>query len=189
LQAYLANYMTDAEAQALAEQMAGIPVGTVEPAEIGASSEIIAGSVQGGTITWWGTDIGVDYWLSDAWLLRANYSWAPPSTQDLGPGRYNPDGYPRNRGLVALAYRPPGEGLTGLLEVRGQTEKEMQVGRYSGVVEGYVVVDLTLGYRFPGNLGLSAYLTGTNILDKRYVEIVGGKELGRLVMLRMQLDF
>lgn len=179
--------MSPSEADSLAHEIAGIPVGTVTPKESGASDGLIYSDVNWERTpqTHWGLDIGSTYNWSSGWQVRLAYSWRPPRW--FVEGQSLPR-HPHSVGSVGVAYDPDRPGLRGSVEVRGQTSKYMDVQIWKGKVKGFIVTDLNLGYRFRSLPQMGLYLNVSNVFDDRHVELVGGKVLGRLITGRVQLD-
>ena len=65
----------------------------------------------------------------------------------------------------------------------------MNSGVYIGAVDGYSVVDASVGYRLPFQPSTHVSLTANNILDNMHREFVGAPEVGRLLLLRVRYDF
>jgi len=59
----------------------------------------------------------------------------------------------------------------------------------NGTIERYQLLDAGFSYRPPILRGGLWALNATNLLNKKHTEFVGGGEIGRLVMTRMQLSF
>jgi hypothetical protein len=173
-------------AAARASAIKDIPVGTVAPQEIGASSELILTDVRGeGSSTIWGVDIGAAYRFPSGWQLAANYSYQNPNEYVMD----EPRGSPQNAGLLRVAYDPARSGLRGSMELRAADSWCMNVnGVFVGVVDAFAVLDLNLGYRFRSIPQMGLFLNMTNIFDNQHAENVGGKIIGRLITARVQLD-
>ena len=56
-------------------------------------------------------------------------------------------------------------------------------GLYYGVIGGYDLLDVHLGYSF--NEHLKLYCTLNNIFNNKHVEIIGGPAIGRQVVVRL----
>ena len=56
-------------------------------------------------------------------------------------------------------------------------------GIYYGTIENYNLFDLHLGYKISDHFKLWASIN--NVLDNRHTEIIGGPELGRMIVLRL----
>jgi iron complex outermembrane receptor protein len=65
----------------------------------------------------------------------------------------------------------------------------MNSGVYLGEVDGYQVVDASVGYQLPFQPGAHVSLTANNILNNMHREFVGAPEIGRMLLLRLRYDF
>ena len=63
-----------------------------------------------------------------------------------------------------------------------------QSGVYQGSIDGFSVVDASLGYRVPGT-GTTISTTINNVFDYKHREFIGVPEVGRLALLKVQFEF
>ncbi|MEE9269034.1 MAG: TonB-dependent receptor [Candidatus Krumholzibacteria bacterium] len=184
LETYLSGFMTPAEAAAVAQQVSSNPVGTVAPREAGSSSEILlAFAPLDGARTSWGIDINARVALVDQFSLAATYGYHRADARDEFTS------VPQNRGAVRLEYQRPSDSFAAALQVRSQSPYTMDVAVWTGKVESFTVVDLDVAYRPDWLSRVQLFVNVSNLLDEEHVEIVGGKELGRLATARIQFDF
>jgi iron complex outermembrane receptor protein len=83
--------------------------------------------------------------------------------------------------LKATYESPKGFSIAAYL--RHVDQFPWKSGIYFGTIEGYSIFDLHLGYKINDHLKLWA--TFNNALDNRHTEIIGGPELGRMIVLRL----
>ncbi len=80
------------------------------------------------------------------------------------------------------------KGLSAELRMRGVASFPVY-SFINGNVTSYQLVDAGFSFR-PAILGGALWaINATNLLDKRHTEFVGGGEIGRLVMTRLQYQF
>ncbi|UCF20946.1 MAG: TonB-dependent receptor, partial [Gemmatimonadota bacterium] len=96
---------------------------------------------------------------------------------------------PRNKALLAAAYRSARLGLSAELRGRYVGGFEMNSGVFIGPVESYTLFDAYVTYALPFSRGTEVTLSGLNILDERHQESPGAPSLGRLVTLRVRQTF
>ena len=105
-----------------------------------------------------------------------------------GPGaEVVPLNAPGLKGSAAVMYGDAESGFHGTLRARAIRGFPASSGVYAGEVEGYGVVDLTLGYRFRRS-GLWLQLGVQNLLDTGYSAFPGSPTLGRMTLLRLRYD-
>jgi len=190
LQAYLAGYMTAADAAQLAGTIAQIPAGTISPEETPHYTDLLAVSPRGGAYTLWGADLGLDLALSRAVTVGGTYSWVSadtiPNVEVLGVVYLNA---PRDKASGRVEVRSERLGLTA--GVRGRYVRSFPVknGVYEGYVDAYALVDLALGIAIPGWRAATLTVTVQNLLDEKHIEFVGAPELGRFFLTRLRVGW
>lgn len=201
LGAYLEKFMPQAQAQALATaiggipgsaQATGIPVGTVSPeGKIAGSPDVLLTYRNFGKLDRWGSDVGIEARLLDPLSLLATYSWTSknlfPRSETGGLADINLNA-PENKGSVGLRYGDESTPLTAEARVRFVDGFPMQSGDYVGRVSSYTVGDASIAYRLRSrNVILS--LSAQNIFNNLHREFVGAPRLGRLVYVQTQYTF
>ena len=63
-----------------------------------------------------------------------------------------------------------------------------QSGVYQGSIDGFSVVDVSLGYRLPGT-GTTISTTINNVFNNKHKEFVGVPDMGLLALLQVQFEF
>jgi len=176
------------QAAAVAAAAAGIPLGTVV-ADGQETAEVLLVNELGGEFTNWGADLTIEARLSPSFLLSGYYSWLDKNIVDLSGVGEQVLSVPRNKASLGLTYRENHHGLDGQLQGRWIESYPVGSGVYSGQIGTYAVVDLGLAYRITWSPEVRVSVEAQNILDNRHQESIGAPELGRLVMVRVQVDF
>ena len=96
---------------------------------------------------------------------------------------------PKWKGHLMARYDNEATGLLGEARARLIGGFPQSAGVFVGDVEGYSLLDLTLGYRFQRFPNATVTLTASNVFDDRHFPMIGAAEIGRLVMLRLRYDF
>jgi iron complex outermembrane receptor protein len=186
LGAYLGNFMTPAEAAALASTVAAIPVGTVTPEE-GDPADLIATTVSFGELAFYGAELGVTFMPSEKWTLSGTYTYMSKNFFPRRPGE--PDDLtlnaPRFKFGGSVNFRDREKGIDCQVRSRFVDSFRVVSGQGRGVIDSYTVVDLSASYRLPFYEGLELALSVQNLLDSRHREYVAVPEIGRLAMLRL----
>ena len=189
LETYLANFMSPAEAAAIASAASDIPLGTISPVQ-GDSTEILLVGRQGARARFWGADLAVSAELGRHFLLSGTLSWSSkdriPGAGGFGDIVFNS---PRTRAGLGIAYRNPNSGLGAELRGRSVSSFPVKSGFYSGQVDAYTILDGSLSYRLPWIQSITLTLSVDNLLDQRHREFVGAPVLGRLILAQIKADF
>lgn len=192
LVAYLTPYLGGdaAAAAAVAAGMSGIPLGVVNPANAADPSALLMLRRQGGSFSRVGVDLEVGYLLTNGLTVTGNYSWVNrDSIGRAGGSDMAVLSAPRNKGALAVSYRPSGRwwGVWAQgIAVEGYPVKS---GWYKGDIPSYTVVNLGAQVALPSNQGMTLTVTASNLFDNVHQEYVGAPAIGRLVMVRLQAVF
>jgi len=188
--AYLTPYLGSASAIALAAVMDSIPLGVINPANAPDPSALLMLRRQGGSFSRVGVDLEVGYLVASGLTVTGNYSWVNrDSIGRAGGSDMAVLSAPRNKGALAVSYRPAGSwwGVWAQgLAVEGYPVKS---GWYKGNIPSYAVVNLGGQVALPSNRGLTLAVTATNLFDNVHQEYVGAPAIGRLVVVRVQAEF
>lgn len=186
--------MTQQDVDALVTGLVSIPMGTVSPAEWDAA-DILLSYRNVGDVNLWGFEAGADYVVSPSVTLGGSVSFASKNCFDL-----DQDGAcaspvdramnaPRWKGHLNAQLTGEASGLSGQARVRFISGFPQSAGVFVGDVNGYTLVDASLGYRFKRLPNVTAVLTASNLLGSLHRPMIGAPEIGRLTMLRLRYDF
>lgn len=172
----------------------GIPIGVVTPVESGGADPALILTYRNlGRVELFGADMTATVILNPHWEATLGGAWVSDDTFTANEGLVTEEDIPLNaptlKGTAALRYRNQDTGLSGQLRGRFVNGFPANSAVYSGDVEGYGVLDLTLGYRIPQLRGMSVTLDVSNILNDGYQTFIGSPELGRFALLRVMYDF
>jgi iron complex outermembrane receptor protein len=190
LEAYLSNYMTPVEAAAIAGEATKIPMGTVSPDQIdGYDILTVTHQVGDYTYSFWGIDLGIEVSLSPKLVLGGDYSFFHDNVIEgvdvVGTVILS---VPNHKGAAWIRYRNEQKGWTAGVTGRALDGFLVDSGFYTGEVDAYTVLDLNIGYRLIQVPRMVLSLDATNVFDHRHQEYVGAAEIGRLVMVKLQMD-
>jgi iron complex outermembrane receptor protein len=190
LEAYLAQYMTPAQAAQLADTIAQIPAGTVSPEEALHPTALLAVSPRGGAYTLWGADLGLDVAVTPAVTVGGTYSWMNadtiPNVDVLGVVYLNA---PRDKASARIEYRSERLGFFAGLRGRYVRSYSVKNGVYEGRVEAYGILDAAVGVAVPWLRVATLTVTVQNLLDERHIEFVGAPEIGRFALARLRVGW
>ena len=151
----------------------------------GIVTPIVVGYLNYGEVDVWGLDASVTYFISREISLDLTYSHLG-MTEFFNPitKATDPINAPTHKGGIKIQYAPRKWPFSLSLNGRYVDSFKWSSGIYFGDINAYTIFDLHVGYQF--NENLSGNLTINNMLDHRHTEIIGGPELGRVIILRLQ---
>lgn len=146
-----------------------------------------------GKISYWGIDIGIEYFLASDWSVFSNISWISDNLFD-GPKPEDTQGYDQTYPLniptfklrTGVNYNAP-ERWNGNLFFSYDAPFESRLGLYSGTVKARFVLDTNLGYSW--SKGIYTGITAGNILDNRHQSFPGMPEVRRRVLGKIIYKF
>lgn len=182
-------------------QFAAVPVGTVVPDQPGVAPDagltnrsdiVFTYRTVNETIELWGSDMALDFDLTDRVTLMSTYSWVsrtkfPNIPAGVDTLRLNA---PQHKGSLTARYSDDVSGWT--TEVRGRYTDAFRVnsGVYVGRVPVNALLDLNVSYKLQTiGRGMTLSLAASNLLDERVPTFVGVPAIGRLIMTKVQYDF
>ena len=144
---------------------------------------VVVGYLNYGKVYMWGADMSMTYFFSRNLILDANYSFLSISNfSNPLTGTKEPINAPRNKWSLKATYESP-KGFSVAAYMRHVDQFPWKSGIYYGTIKDYNIFDLHLGYKISDHFKLRASIN--NVLDNRHTEIVGGPELGRMIVLRL----
>ena len=173
--------------------IASLPLGTVAPDQTG-SHDLLLTYRNFGEVWYSGADLAIEVLLSDQFSLNGNFSWKSAECfnsddddcEDIDDIALNA---PSHNGSFGFTYANQGTGFSAQGRLRMTAGFPVNSGVYIGHVDAYRVVDASLSYRLPFQVGTTLSVTANNLLDSNHQEFVGAAPLGRFVAFRVRLDF
>lgn len=142
--------------------------------------------------SFWGADLGLEYYFSNDFSAFFNYSWVSDNEfmqnvvgveGDPLPTYLN---IPKNKYRFGVNYTPE-KGIRGNLAFQHDDSYFAAAGQFAGDTEERNLVDAAIGYAF-GN-GLSIDVSATNLLDSDYRYLPNMPKLGRRTLARLTYVF
>jgi len=190
LETYLAQYLSPAEAAALATMLSSMPLGVVNPVNSPDPNDILILRHQGGEFTRLGVDIDLEYALSNRLTIGGTYSWVNrDSIGSAGGSDAAVLSAPRNKGALRVSYRDRAGGWSVWGQGVAVESYPVQSGRFSGRIPSYAVLDVGGEVRLIRRPAVGLALTVTNAFDHRHQEYIGAPEIGRLLAVRLRARF
>ncbi len=178
----------------IVEAASGLPLGTVVPDQVD-NGDLLVTYRNFGEVDYMGFDLAAEVLASDRVSIAGSYSYQSDECFDFnedGDCRSSDDialNAPQHKGSLGVTFDDRASGFTAQGRVRVTDGFPMNSGVYIGDIEGYSVIDATIGYRLPFQPGTQISLTANNILDNLHREFVGAPEIGRLLLFRVRYDF
>ncbi len=171
----------------------GVPLGVVNfDNDLSNGSDVIVTYRNFGELNVYGSDLAAELLLDGGMSLQGTYSWVNKDffpREEIGGGVQDISlNAPKSKGSLAARYRSPTSTLSG--ELRGRYVAEFPVFSFiNGTIPTYTLLDAGFSVRPEFLRGALFSLNATNLLNKKHVQFVGGGEIGRLVMTRLQVTF
>ncbi|MDY7093940.1 MAG: TonB-dependent receptor [Acidobacteriota bacterium] len=122
-----------------------------------------------------GIEIGLSYYITDEWLLDANYSWFDfDITEQIVEDPLLPNA-PENKYGLGLTYI--GGKWNGSVKYRHSDSYDWNAGVFSGPVPSYDLVDLNVNYQITDNIEVGVNVS--NLFDEEHYQIFGGDLIER----------
>ena len=122
-----------------------------------------------------GIEIGLNYYLTNEWLLDANYSWFDfDITQQIAADPLLPN-TPDNKYGIGLSYL--GSKWNGSLKYRHSDAFDWNAGVFQGPVPAYDLVDLNANYSLTDNIEVGVNVS--NLFNDKHYQIFGGDIIER----------
>ncbi|MBA3404448.1 MAG: TonB-dependent receptor [Gemmatimonadaceae bacterium] len=171
----------------------GVPLGVVNfDNDLSNGSDVIVTYRNFGELNVFGSDFAAELLLDGGMSLQGTYSWVNKDffpREEIGGGVQDISlNAPKSKGSLAARYRSPTSSLSG--ELRGRYVAEFPVFSFiNGTIPTYTLFDAGFSVRPEFLRGALFSLNATNLLNKKHIQFVGGGEIGRLIMTRLQVTF
>ena len=169
---------------------------TTQPQQVPANgvTHLAAGYRTFGPRSYFGADLGLDYYASNNLTVFGNYSWisknefmqevigAPEGSAPL-PTNLNA---PKNKFRIG-ARLTPDFGIQGQLAFQHDGEFVANAGDFSGIAQERNLIDASIGYKFES--GLRIGLTANNLFDTQYRYYPNMPVIGRRMLATLSYAF
>lgn len=143
----------------------------------GGAPAIVFSYTNAGNVDTQGVELAFNYYLTNNWLIDANYSWfdfeVEEGTQALGDQLF--PNAPENKYNFGLGYRSA--RLDASLKYRWIEEFFWAAGVFQGPVPDYDVINLAANFKVLDNVSIGANIS--NVADNEHYETFGGDILER----------
>lgn len=133
-----------------------------------------------------GIELGINYYLTDSWIVDANYAFFDFTVFEKGPSDVLLPNAPKHKINGGITYRSV-NGLQVGLSTKYVPSFDWAAGIYQGRIFEYTVVNLSASYQFSEHLMFG--LNVTNLLDRKHYQIFGGSFIGRRAIMSMTATF
>ena len=196
--------LDQATAQALAIQLASVPVGVISSEDVNANGAQLLATYYNveDELDYYGADLSLTYLLTEELSLGGTLSLVNDDVFETSRGEAITLNAPKTKGSVTGTYRNLDLGLGTELRVRFNDEFPVRSGVYNATeciggtepgreacVDSFTLVDLTASYELPGFRKAALQLSVTNLLDEDYRSFPGVPNIGRMGILRLRYSF
>ena len=187
--------------------LAETPLAVISSDQVESSAtNLLVSYVNAGDVSMYGADFSLQAFLDDHWTLSSTASLVSDDYFDLtemsngiSPIALNA---PKLKGTFGLAYRDVRAGFNAETRLRltsgfpaesaGFVGTQCETGLTGALyeepcVDGYQLVDVTVGYKVPGTLA-TLQLVVNNLFNTPYRSFVGVPEIGRFIMVQAKYD-
>ncbi|GJQ20522.1 MAG: hypothetical protein HBSIN02_08770 [Bacteroidia bacterium] len=141
--------------------------------------------VNAGKVREAGLEVGANYYLSDSWLFRGNFTWYSFEVVEKNINDVLIPNSPRYRIGGGITYTH--ERGDAALSLKYVPSFEWAAGIYRGPIPAYAILDVSSTYRATSHVMFT--LAVANALDRRHYQIFGGSYLGRRATLTAAYSF
>ena len=146
-----------------------------------------------GSAKYWGTDIGLNYAVSNDLSLFGNFSMVSQNLfdavdlgEDPNSGLIYSLNIPKNKFRLGAVYAPI-KGLRGNISFQHDPSFFANFGQYSGDTDAKNLIDLGVGYKLQNSLSID--LSCTNLFDNKYRAFVNMPQIGRRAIAKLTYTF
>ena len=152
---------------------------------VNGSPAFVLSYTNAGEVETQGVDLGMNFYLSDAWLLDASYSWFDFEVQQQQLGDELLPNAPENKYSLGLAYRTPKWGANA--SYRWVDDFYWAAGVFKGPVESYSTINVGANYKITDNIEIGTNIS--NAADDEHYQTWGGDILGRRALGYLNLSW
>ncbi len=133
-----------------------------------------------------GAAIGIDYLFNKGYTAGLNYNWNK-QIDELGDEFVNGFNTPEHKLNLSVSNRKVTDRLGFSVSYRWQSDFRWEFSFAEGDVPSYSTVDAQVSYRLK-ELKSVVKLGGSNLLNNRYVQNIGGPTIGAIYYLSLTFD-
>ena len=133
-----------------------------------------------------GLELGFNYYLTDEFLISANWSYFDFDVEEQQEGDELLPNNPKNKFGYSIRYTNP-NGFEAELSGRSVQAFNWAAGVFIGRIPEYHLFNLSAGYQFTQRY--RAGLTVTNMFDRQAYQIFGGSIVGRQLIASVTVTF
>lgn len=141
----------------------------------GGQPALVVSYTNAGKVETQGVELAMNYYLTNSWIVDANYSWFDFEVKEQQLGDVLVPNAPENKYNLGLSYRGP--RFDASLKYRWVDEFFWAAGVFQGTVPQYDVVNVAASFRVFDQLGIG--LNVSNAFDDVHYESFGGDLLER----------
>jgi outer membrane receptor for ferrienterochelin and colicins len=135
----------------------------------------LASYTNAGEVDTQGIDVGLNYYVTDQWLVDFSYSWFDFDVKSQFQGDRLLPNAPENKFALGLSYT--GSRFSSSLKYRWTDDFPWAAGIFVGDIPSYDVVDLGLSYEINDHWQVGVDIS--NLLDDEHFQTFGGDVLSR----------
>lgn len=163
------------QAQILATLRGGLGANFPGLTNLNGQPTLVLSYANAGMVDTQGIDLGVNYYITSAWVADFNYSWFDFEVKEAQVGDQLLPNAPETKFSAGLAYN--GGRFSASAKYRWVDDFAWAAGVFVGFVPSYDLVDLGVSYRITDNLQVGVDVS--NLLDEDHYQAFGGDIVDR----------
>jgi outer membrane receptor for ferrienterochelin and colicins len=152
---------------------------------VNGSPAVVFSYANAGKVDSEGAELAFNYYVTNNWVLDANYSWFDFDVKTKLPGDQLLPNAPEKKYNLGLSWR--GSKLDAKVSYRWVDEFPWAAGIFVGTVPQYDVVNVAGNYRFNEMFGVGVDIS--NVFDDEHYEAFGGDILGRRALGSVSINW
>ena len=152
---------------------------------VNGSPAVVFSYANAGEVDSEGAELAFNYYVTNNWVIDANYSWFDFDVKTKLPGDQLLPNAPEKKYNLGLSWR--GSKLDAKVSYRWVDEFPWAAGIFVGTVPQYDVVNVAGTYRFNEMFGVG--IDVSNVLDDEHYEAFGGDILGRRALGSVSINW
>ncbi len=139
-----------------------------------------------GKVTESGFELGLNYYLTDSWILDANYAFFDFLVLEKSPKDILIPNAPKHKLNGGVTYQST-KGFDVNVSLKYVPSFDWAAGIYNGKIYAYTLLNLAASYKLTPNYTIG--LNISNLLDREHYQIFGGSFIKRRALVTMTAMF
>lgn len=162
------------------------PMPTVLPEDPSGFTRAVWSYSNAGRVHEKGVELGINYYLSDSWIVDANYAFFDFTVFEKSANDVLIPNAPKHKINGGITYRNAGGYQIGV-SAKYVPSFDWAAGIYQGPIPAYTLVNVAASYEFTPHLQCG--LNVTNLFDREHYQIFGGSFIRKRAIISLTASF